>query len=143
MDINLTITLKCDEYMTRLVTAVLDSLDAIDGAKPRGSQITTPTPASIPTPAPASTPVPAPAPVVPTAPTPAPAPAPAPAVPVAPAKTYTLEDLLTAAAPLLDQGKFAELTALTAKYGVKSFNDIPADKYGAVAVDLRALGAQL
>ncbi|WP_303226049.1 hypothetical protein [uncultured Acidaminococcus sp.] len=79
----------------------------------------------------------------PAAPKAAPAPAPAPAVPTAPARTYTLEDLLTAAGPLMDQGKFAELTALTAKYGVKSFNDIPADQYGNVAVDLRALGAQL
>jgi len=137
MDINVTITLKCDEYMTRLVTAVLDSLDAIDGAR---KQEAIPEPAAA---APVPTPTPAPAPVAPVSIPAAPVPAPAPAVPVAPARTYTLEDLLTAAAPLLDQGKFAELTALTAKYGVKSFNDIPADKYGSVAVDLRALGAQL
>lgn len=86
--------------------------------------------------APAPAPEPAPA-------APAPEPAPAPVVPVAPAKTYTLEDLLTAAGPLMDQGKMNDLIALTAKYGVKSFTDIPEDQYGSVAVDLRALGAAL
>ena len=85
-------------------------------------------------PAPAQEPAPA---------APAPEPAPAPVVPVAPAKTYTLEDLLTAAGPLMDQGKMNDLIALTAKYGVKSFTDIPEDQYGSVAVDLRALGAAL
>lgn len=75
--------------------------------------------------------------------TPAAAPAAVPVVPTAPAKTYTLEDLLTAAGPLLDQGLFTQLSNITKSYGVASFNEIPADKYGAVAADLRALGANL
>ncbi len=157
MDLNINIKLTCDDYMVRLADAVVRSLDAIDGAVAPMVKA----PETKPTTAPALTaqpqqaapkaaepqqtgalfpPAPAPAPQ----PAPAPAPAaPAPVVPTAPARTYSLNDLLTAAAPLMDQGKFQELSALTAKYGVKSFTDIPEDQYGNVAVDLRALGAAL
>lgn len=155
MDLNINIKLTCDDYMVRLVDAVVRSLDAIDGAvapvvkAPETKPTTAPAPATQPQqaapkaaepqqtgalfpPAPAAQPA-----------QPAPAPQPAPVVPTAPARTYSLNDLLTAAAPLMDQGKFQELSALTAKYGVKSFTDIPEDQYGNVAVDLRALGAAL
>lgn len=66
-----------------------------------------------------------------------------PVVPTAPAKTYTLDDLITAAAPLLDAGKFDEMTALTRKYGADSFMAIKESDFGSVAADLRALGAKL
>lgn len=155
MDLNINIKLTCDDYMVRLVDAVVRSLDAIDGAvapvvkAPEIKPTTAPAPAAQPQqaapkaadpqqtralfpPAPAAQPAQS-----------APAPQPAPVVPTAPARTYSLNDLLTAAAPLMDQGKFQELSALTAKYGVKSFTDIPEDQYGNVAVDLRALGAAL
>ena len=163
MDLNINVKLTCDDYMVRLVDAVVRSLDAIDGAvapvvkAPESKPATAPAPAAQPQqvaqqaasvqqtgalfpPAPAVQPAAA-QPAQPAQP--APAPQPAPVVPTAPARTYSLNDLLTAAAPLMDQGKFQELSALTAKYGVKSFTDIPEDQYGRVAVDLRALGAAL
>ncbi|MGP2526447.1 hypothetical protein ACTUHY_00500 [Acidaminococcus sp. LBK-2] len=156
MDLNINIKLTCDDYMVRLVDTVVRSLDAIDGAVAPMVKA----PATKPTTAPALAAQPQqaapkaasvqqtgalfpPAPVVQQTPAPAPTPQPAPVVPTAPARTYSLNDLLTAAAPLMDQGKFQELSALTAKYGVKSFTDIPEDQYGNVAVDLRALGAAL
>lgn len=98
-------------------------------------------------PAPGVTASPAPAPT----PTPAPAPEPAPkapeppvsAVPTAPAKDYSLDELLTATAPLMDAGKISELQALMQKYGVASMMEIPKERYGELATDLRALGARI
>jgi len=155
MDLNINIKLTCDDYMVRLVDTVVRSLDAIDGAvapmvkAPETKPTTAPAPAAQPQQAAPKAVDPQqtgalfpPAPAVQPAQQ-APAPQPAPVVPTAPARTYSLNDLLTAAAPLMDQGKFQELSALTAKYGVKSFTDIPEDQYGNVAVDLRALGAAL
>lgn len=155
MDLNINIKLTCDDYMVRLVDTVIRSLDAIDGAvapvvkAPETKPGIAPAPAAQPQQAAPKAADPQqtgalfpPAPAVQPA-QPAPAPQPAPVVPTAPARTYSLNDLLTAAAPLMDQGKFQELSALTAKYGVKSFTDIPEDQYGNVAVDLRALGAAL
>lgn len=69
--------------------------------------------------------------------------APVAAVPVAPAKEYSLDELLTATAPLMDAGKIANLQALMQKYGVASMMEIPKEKYGELATDLRALGAKL
>lgn len=69
--------------------------------------------------------------------------APVAAVPVAPAKEYSLDELLTATAPLMDAGKIADLQALMQKYGVASMMEIPKEKYGELATDLRALGAKL
>ena len=137
--INIKVTLTCDDTITQLVDAVCKVLHS--DFKLDKDQ------AAIPTAAPAQNIPAAPAPQVinstPVAPTLAAPAAPAPVVPTAPAKQYSLEDLLTAAGPLIDQGKTNELIALTKKYGVQSFNEIPVDKYGAVAVDLRALGAKL
>lgn len=97
-------------------------------------------------PAPAVTATTAPEPVAPT-PTPAPAPkapeSPVAAVPTAPVKEYSLDELLTATAPLMDAGKIAELQALMQKYGVASMMEIPKEKYGDLATDLRALGARI
>ena len=64
-------------------------------------------------------------------------------VPTAPAKEYSLDELLTATAPLMDAGKIADLQALMQKYGVASMMEIPKEKYGELATDLRALGAKL
>lgn len=93
------------------------------------------------TPAPA-TPV-APAPVAPSTPDPAAPEPPVATVPTAPAKEYSLDELLTATAPLMDAGKIADLQALMQKYGVASMMEIPKEKYGELATDLRALGAKL
>lgn len=92
--------------------------------------------AQTPTPAPA-TPTPEPT-LAPKAPEP-----PVAAVPTAPAKEYSLDELLTATAPLMDAGKIAELQALMQKYGVASMMEIPKEKYGELATDLRALGARI
>ena len=75
--------------------------------------------------------------------TPAPVSVPPVAVPTAAAPTYTVEELLLACAPLTDANRMAELQAVCAKYGAASLLDIPKEQYGALAADLRALGARL
>ena len=80
---------------------------------------------------------------VPVAPaTPAPTPPPAP-VPRADAPTYTIEELQLACAPLMDANRIGEIQSTIAKYGATSLLDIPKEQYGALAADLRALGARL
>lgn len=117
----------------------------MDAVAPK-AEAPTPAPAVTASPDPAPTPTPAPA-SEPTAPAPAPAPkAPEPpvvAVPTAPAKEYSLDELLTATAPLMDAGKISELQALMQKYGVASMMEIPKERYGELATDLRALGARI
>lgn len=85
----------------------------------------------------------APAPVAPSTPDPAAPEPPVATVPTTPAKEYSLDELLTATAPLMDAGKIADLQALMQKYGVASMMEIPKEKYGELATDLRALGAKL
>lgn len=85
----------------------------------------------------------APVPAAPSTPAPATPVSPVAAVPTAPAKEYSLDELLTATAPLMDAGKIADLQALMQKYGVASMMEIPKEKYGELATDLRALGAKL
>ena len=83
----------------------------------------------------------APAEPVPTAPTPA---APAAAVPLATApQQYTLAELQRAVMPLLDAGRVPELQQVLAKYGAQDLTKVPAEQYGALAADFRALGARL
>lgn len=72
--------------------------------------------------------------------TPAAAPA---AVPVAPPKAYSLDDIMRAAAQLMDAGRMTDLQALLPKYNVVSVNMLTPEKLGAFAADLRALGAKL
>lgn len=64
-------------------------------------------------------------------------------VPTAAAPTYTVEMLQLACAPLTDANRMGELQAVCAKYGAASLLDIPKEQYGALAADLRALGARL
>ena len=92
---------------------------------------------------------PAPAPPAPTAPT-EPVPtvptlaAPAAAVPLATApQQYTLAELQKAVMPLLDAGRMADLQQVLAKYGAQDLTKVPAEQYGALAADFRALGARL
>lgn len=66
-----------------------------------------------------------------------------PAVPVAPAKEYTQAEILAACGPLMDAGKVPELTQIIQEFGVASMMEIPQEKYGELAVKLRALGAKL
>lgn len=88
-------------------------------------------------------------PVVPTAPAQqapvapvAPAQPAAPAVPTA-APQYTLEMIATAGSALIDAGKLDQLMALLGKYGVDSLTNLAPENYGAIAQELRALGARI
>lgn len=96
------------------------------------------------TPAQTATPI---APMVPVA-TPAPAvtPAanvtPAPAVPTS-APQYTLDMIATAGSALIDAGKMDQLMGLLGKFGVASLTELAPESYGAVANELRAMGAAI
>nr|WP_315410296.1 hypothetical protein [uncultured Selenomonas sp.] len=89
---------------------------------------------------------PAPAPAAPTEPVPTASAlaAPAAAVPLATAsQQYTLAELQRAVMPLFDAGRMAELQQVLAKYGAQDLTKVPAEQYGALAADFRALGARL
>ena len=122
-----------------------------------------PTPAPVnPTPAPVATPAQAPGaplsatpaqtatPIAPTVPVATPAPAvtpaanvaPAPAVPIS-APQYTLDMIATAGSALIDAGKMDQLMGLLGKFGVASLTELAPESYGAVANELRALGAAI
>lgn len=92
-------------------------------------------------PAPPAPALAAPAEPVPTAPAPA---APTAAVPLATEpQQYTLAELQKAVMPLLDAGRMADLQQVLAKYGAQDLTKVPAEQYGALAADFRALGARL
>ena len=74
---------------------------------------------------------------------PAPPSAPPTPVPTADAPTYTLEVLQLACAPLMDANRMAELQATLVKYGAQDLTKVDPAQYGALAADLRALGARL
>lgn len=84
--------------------------------------------------------VPTAVPAVPTAPAPA-APAPA-AVPTS-APTFTMEQISRAGTMLIDMGKMNDLMALLTRHGVAAITQLKPESYGAVATELRALGAQI
>lgn len=81
----------------------------------------------------------------PAAPVPVSAATPVPAVPAVPtaAPTYTLDALARAGAALAQSGKMQEAIAVLTKYGVQTVNQLKPEQYGAVAAELRALGAQI
>lgn len=80
-------------------------------------------------------------PIAPAAP---PAPAAPAAVPLATApQQYTLAELQKAVMPLLDAGRVLELQQVLAKYGAQDLTRVPAEQYGALAADFRALGARI
>ena len=125
-------------------------------------QPATPTAPVNPTPAPVATPAQAPSallsatpaqtatPIAPTVPVAAPAPAAAPAANVAPAPAvptsapqYTLDMIATAGSALIDAGKMDQLMQLLGKFGVVSLTELAPESYGAVANELRALGAAI
>ena len=67
--------------------------------------------------------------------------APQTAVPVS-APEYTLDQIARAGVSLVDAGKRNELTSLLAqRFGVQAITQIPPEQYGALAAELRALGA--
>ena len=89
-------------------------------------------------------------PIVPMVPVATPAPAvtpaanvtPAPAVPTS-APQYTLDMIATAGSALIDAGKMDQLMQLLGKFGVASLTELAPESYGAVANELRALGAAI
>ena len=84
--------------------------------------------------------------VAPTVPVAQPAPvantAPAPTVPTS-APQYTLDMIATAGSALIDAGKMDQLMQLLSKFGVASLTELAPESYGAVAGELRALGATI
>lgn len=100
-------------------------------------------------PAPAATPVANVVPQIPVPPAPQTYAAPAPQQPyVAPAvptsaPQYSLDMIATAGAKLIDEGKLDQLMGVLKKYGAVSLTDINPTMYGAIATDLRALGAAI
>ena len=83
------------------------------------------------------------APTAPVNPTPAPtASAQAPTVPTS-APQYTLEMIANAGSSLIDAGKMDQLMGLLGKFGVASLTELAPENYGAIAGELRALGATI
>lgn len=69
----------------------------------------------------------------------------APVVPVqqSSAQNYTIEQLQTAIAPLLDAGKVGQIQSLVQSFGVNTLMEIPPARYGEFANGLRNLGGVL
>lgn len=66
----------------------------------------------------------------------------APAVPTS-APQYTLDMIATAGSALIDAGKMDQLMGLLGKFGVASLTELAPESYGAVANELRSLGAAI
>lgn len=71
------------------------------------------------------------------------APTPAPVVPVTAAPTYTLDQIATAGAALVNAGKMEQLLALLGKYGIQAITQLKAEQFGPFVTELRGLGAQI
>lgn len=67
---------------------------------------------------------------------------PAPVVPTS-APQYTLDMIASAGATLIDAGKMEQLMQLLDRFGVKSLTELSPENYGAIATELRALGAAI
>lgn len=128
---------------------ILKACDRIAELLHVGASHTEPVPAPVPVqPTPAvSTPVPVPAPVV--APSPAVAhvttAAPVAAAPVAAAPSYTVAQVAKAGADLMSANPALQpaLVDLIHRYGAQTVQDIPQDKLGAFATELRQMGAKI
>lgn len=60
------------------------------------------------------------------------------------AKSYTADELQKAAIALMDKGvSMDDIAALLGKHGVRSLPELTPDKFGAFALDLRQLGADI
>lgn len=128
----------------------IDNAGTINMGVGGNAQPATPTAPVNPTPAPVATPAQTATPIAPTVPVAAPAPAAAPAANVAPAPAvptsapqYTLDMIATAGSALIDAGKMDQLMQLLGKFGVASLTELAPESYGAVANELRALGAAI
>ena len=154
INVNLKVTLEETPALINCLAAFSESLQRVQSAL-SGSVVVTPEPVatamSVTQPVAPAMPVAQPAmpqPVAPVQPAMSAAPVmpaaqPVAAVPVAPARKYTLPEIQAACAPLMDQGKIAELQQIMAYFGVMSIMDIPEARYGELATKLRELGARL
>ena len=70
-------------------------------------------------------------------------PTPAPVVPVAAAPSYSMEQIATAGAALVDAGKRDQLLELLGRFGVQAVTQLQPAQFGVFAAELRALGAQI
>lgn len=148
----ITMTLTVTPTQAEQIAKLLQGVPAADASPMEmwNSAVPAPTPApavptapAAPAPYPTAAPVampqaaPAPYPTAPTAPT-----APAPAVPTA-SPAYTLPQLQTALAPLLDAGRAAQVQQLVNSFGAATLMDIPPERYGELANGIRTLGGAL
>ena len=116
--------------------ATVKGVEAQPTAAPQAAQQPTPVPQAQQT---APMPTPQPTPVPQAAPAQVPAPQPTPV----PQKAITLNDLATAGAGLVDQGKMPQVIALLGKYGVQAITQLQPESFEAFAAELRALGASI
>lgn len=145
----------CNQYGTD--NKHIDNVGTINMGMSGKAQPTTPAAPVNPTPAPtvptqapgaplSATPAQTAAQAAPTVPVAQPAPvantAPAPTVPTS-APQYTLDMIATAGSALIDAGKMDQLMQLLGKFGVASLTELAPESYGAVAGELRALGATI
>lgn len=107
---------------------------------PTASAPITPAPT---TPAPAPDPTAAPVPTAGPSAATVPGNAPAPVVPVAAAPSYSMEQIATAGAALVDAGKRDQLLELLGRFGVRAVTQLQPAQFGVFAAELRALGAQI
>lgn len=151
--VNGTITLTADKALLKVLDKLAPKEEVFDALQKPATIAANPTTPVVtasysaptitetrPTPVPYTAPVPVatvPTPAVPTAASASPT------VPTAAAPTYTIEALQAAVYPLLTAGKGAQLQGLLGKYSVSRMPDLPEDKRGAFAADLRGLGAQI
>lgn len=164
MDVNVNVKIEAVELVTAvstLASAIVSArnikehektgVEAVHAAPATPAANPVPLASAVPvTQPPAAASVPAPVNAAPTVPVAAPVPAPvtttttaAPVVPVASAPAYTLAQIMKAGASLMDAGKGEDLVALLNRYGIKAINQLPPAQYGAIATELRALGAQI
>lgn len=64
-------------------------------------------------------------------------------VPLSPAPTYTIDQIMTAGATLMDAGKALELTNLLHSFGVQAVMDLKPEQLGLFATAMRELGAKI
>ena len=124
-----------------LVNAINNLATAVSGVKTNCITENTSEPVSPSAPLTTSVPASAP-PVQPVIPTNT-ANIPAPNVPLAQAPKYTVEQIMSAGAMLMDAGKVNELMNLLHSFGVQAVVDLKPEQLGAFATALRELGAKI
>lgn len=65
------------------------------------------------------------------------------AVPLASAPQYTVDQIMTAGATLMDAGRVNDLMNLLHSFGVQAVTDLKVEQYGAFVTELRNLGAKI